>query len=61
MLDTKHKQTVIKHESTKMCSKQEANFDFGIDFDWENNIELKKDTVIDELILGQKAQATKYK
>ena len=42
-----------------MCSKQEVSFDFEID--WETNTEFMKDTDIDAFILGQKAQATKYK
>ena len=45
-----------------MCSKQEeVSFNFGIDFDCKTNTEFMKDTDIDAFILGQKAQATKYK
>ena len=44
-----------------MCSKKEVSFYFGIDFDCETKTEFMKDTDIDEFILGQKAQATKYK
>ena len=47
MLHIKHKQTVIKHASRKMCSKQEVSFDFGIDFDCETNTELMKYTDTD--------------
>ena len=61
MLDTKHKQTVIKHASRKMCSKQEVSFDFAIDFNCETNTEFMKDTYMDAFILAQKAQPTKYK
>ena len=61
MLGTNHKQTVIKHASIKICSKQEVSFYFGIDFDCETKREFMKDTDIDAFILGQKAEATKYK
>ena len=44
-----------------MCSKQEVSFDFGTDFDCETNTQFMKDTDIDAFIMGQKAQATKYK
>ena len=39
--------------------KTRNKFDFGIDFDCE--LWFMKDTDIDAFILGQKAQATKYK
>ena len=61
MLDTKHKQTLIKHARREICSKQEVSYEFGIDFDCETNTEFMKDTVFDAFILGRKAQATKYK
>ena len=45
-----------------MCSKQDVlSFDFGIDFNGKINTEFMKDTDIDAFILGQKAQAMKYK